>query len=150
MASAADSRARLLLENVRNHMRAELREQLDPLMATLIDDPIYHFHGMPDFESLKGRKAVEDYYRTMFSSGRMNAEFQVERIVVDRDTVITEGTMISLGASAETGSISAAVEMTTIVLTPLLVVWPAAADGRLIGENIYLGAARQEKLSRSP
>ena len=148
MALEADPRARLLLENVRNHMRAELREQLEPVMATLIDDPIYHFHGMPGFETLQGRKAVEDYYRSMFSSGRMNAEFRVERIAVDRDTIVTEGTMISLSGSEETGSISDKGGMTTIVRTPLLVVWPAAADGRLIGENIYLGTARYENLPR--
>jgi len=147
MAVEADLRVRLLLENVRNHMRAELREQLDPLMATLVDDPIYHFHGMPGFESLRGRKAVEDYYRTMFVSGRMNAEFLVERIIADHDTVVTEGTMISLGRSNGVELAPLSGQMTSVIRTPLLVVWPAAADGRLIGENIYLGTAQHEELS---
>ena len=147
MTVEADSRARLLLENVRNHMRAELREQLDPVMATLVDDPIYHFHGMPGFETLRGRKAVADYYRNMFAAGRMGAEFQVERIIADHDTVVTEGTMISLGGSPKKmGTDPLVGHMTSVIRTPLLVVWPAAADGRLIGENIYLGTAQHEEL----
>jgi limonene-1,2-epoxide hydrolase len=142
MTGETDTRRRALLTRVRDHMRDELRELLEPVMATLSDEPLYHFHGMPGFDMLRGRPAVESYYRQMFSAGRMNAEFVIERIAVDENTVVTEGKMIAL---AEGDGIPADVpdrdrHAQFLAVTPLLVVWPATEDGLLIGENIYLGA----------
>jgi limonene-1,2-epoxide hydrolase len=145
IASEKDGRRRALLERVRDHMRDELRELLEPVMATLADEPVYHFHGMAGFDTLRGRPAVEAYYRQMFSAGRMNAEFVIERIAVDNDTVVTEGTMIALvaGDNVPDGALPVRdASAQYLASTPLLVVWPATADGRLTGENIYLGAAR--------
>ena len=144
-----DPRCRSLLELVRDHMRAELRMQLQPVMATLADRPIYSFHGMPGYESLQGTAAVEAYYRQMFSEGRMGAEFQIARIVVDHATVVTEGTMISALVADEALAANirdvkgeaVSVGSRYLARTPLLVVWPATAGGRLVGENIYLGSA---------
>ena len=154
MATETDLRCKAVLEQVRNHMRAELRMQLEPLMATLIHDPEYHFHGMPGFESLNGRDAVICYYERMFAEGRMGAEFEVDRIVVDHNAVVTEGYMIAIvGADAllkadvyQVGGIKVDVALTYLSRARLLVVWPVAADGRLIGEEIYLGTTRYENI----
>jgi hypothetical protein len=37
-----DPRCRQLLEQVREHLRVEIRGEFDALMATLVDDPQYH------------------------------------------------------------------------------------------------------------
>jgi hypothetical protein len=144
LAGETDTRRRALLTRVRNHMRDELRELLEPVMATLSDEPLYHFHGMPGLDVLRGRAAVVSYYRQMFSAGRMNAEFVIERVAVDDNTVVTEGEMIT---QADADSVPAELRERNpsaqyLAITPLLVVWPATADGLLIGENIYLGTTR--------
>jgi hypothetical protein len=130
-------------------MRDELRELLEPVMATLSREPAYHFHGMAGFDSLHGRPAVEAYYRQMFSTGRMNAEFVIDRIVVDDQTVVTEGVMVALVSSREVPGPASGEEAQYLARTPLLVVWPATPDGFLIGENIYLGAVRYEPVPQS-
>ena len=38
-------RRRGLLLKVRDHMESEIKGQLEPLMATLTADPVYHFWG---------------------------------------------------------------------------------------------------------
>lgn len=147
-----DARSIAVLTQVRDHMRAELRMQLPETMATLVDDPIYYFHGFPGFDSLRGRREVEDYYRKMFDAGRMHAEFETARIVVDPAAVVTEGTMVSLvdGAAVlaagvtEVNSRKVDAVANYLSKTPLLVMWPIAPDARIIGENIYLGAARYD------
>ena len=146
MAGESNPRHKLLLEQVRNHMRSELREQLAAVMETLCDIPIYRFVGVDGLSTLTGRAEVESYYRAMFAQGRMNAEFVIERIVVDDDAVITEGVMIALSSPANTPEAKSSPNGEIwLSKTPLLVVWPAAPDGRLIGENIYLGNAILEK-----
>ena len=141
MASESNARRRAVLARVRDHMRDELRELLEPVMATLSDEPLYHFHGMPGFDVLRGRPAVESYYRQMFSAGRMNAEFVIERIAVDDNTVVTEGKMIALADRASMPADQPKQDAAQfLAVTPLLVVWPVTEDGMLIGENIYLGA----------
>ena len=42
-----DPRCRQLLEQVRDHMRTEIRGELPALMATLVDEPSYHLWGLP-------------------------------------------------------------------------------------------------------
>lgn len=151
-----DQRRRLILTQVRDHMRAELREQLEPTMATLTETPLYNFYGFGGGTSFKGRAGVEAYYREMFAQGRMNAEFEVTRIVVDDDSVVTEGMMLALVPASEltdAGITEVAGEKVTDDATylsrvPLLVVWPADKNGRIIGENIYIGANRYDNLQR--
>jgi hypothetical protein len=150
MATETNPRHGALLKLVRDHMRDELRLHLEPVMATLVDNPEYHFHGMPGFDTLRGRDAVESYYRKMFAENRMSAEFVIKRIVVDNDTVITDGSMIAVveGAAlvaANVGEIDGRkpdAASSYLSSSPLLVVWPADANALLIGEEIYLGAPR--------
>lgn len=154
--SETDERRRLILTQVRDHMRAELREQLEPTMATLTETPDYNFYGFGGGMSFKGRAGVEAYYREMFAQGRMNAEFEVTRIVVDDNSVVTEGMMIALvpatelveAGIAEVAGAKVADGATYLSRVPLLVVWPADKNGRIIGENIYIGAARYDNLKR--
>jgi SnoaL-like domain len=154
MASETNPRHAALLKLVRDHMRDELRLQLEPVMATLVDDPEYHFHGMPGYDTLRGRAEVERYYRQMFAENRMSAEFVIKRIVVDNDTVITDGSMIALIEGATLVATNAGdidgrkpdAASSYLASSPLLVVWPVAANALLIGEEIYLGAPRYKNL----
>ncbi len=139
-------RRRALLRQVRDHMEREITGQLEPLMATLTDHPVYHFWGAAP-SALEGREAVRKFYNDMFARGGQQFEVVVERIVVDDDAVVTEGrvrqvhkgaALRALGMSELAGSPLADDDL---VLTDaqLVTVWPADAEGRLIGEDIYFG-----------
>ena len=94
LAREENPRRRQLLENVLAHMKAEAAGDIDGLMATLAPDPQYHQWGAtPGDMGPKGRDAVEQFYRDFVASGAQNLEYDVERLVVDDDCIVTEGIM---------------------------------------------------------
>ena len=149
-AAATDNpRHKKLLEEVANHMEAEINGRLEPLMATLTAEPVYHFWRVgPENMVLEGYDAVAGFYTNMFA-GKGN-QFQVvcERIIVDDGGVITEGQVrqvykaADLSAMGVTEAAGEAIDAHDLWLSnaQLITVWPAAPDGRLVGEDIYFGA----------
>jgi hypothetical protein len=144
----ANPKCRALLEQVRDHMRAEIRGEFDSLMATLIDEPRYHFWGIGPESGPKGREAVSQFYQNMIDTGGNRFEFSVERIVADEKGVITEGKMrtVTPGSGLIAGGMT---ELSGEPIEPdanylsemqILTVWPADEAGRLIGEDIYFGS----------
>jgi hypothetical protein len=152
----SDPRCRAALEQVRDHMRTEIGGDLTGLMATLVDEPTYHLWGLPVEGGPKGRAAVEEFYRQMIAGGGHRFEFAIERIVVDHDAVVTEGSMrqkipgTAISASGVEQVAGQAVDPDADYLaeTQILTVWPIAADGRIIGEDIYFGSPPLDRLSR--
>jgi hypothetical protein len=143
-----DPRCRQLLEQVRDHLRTEIRGEFEALMATLVDDPQYHLWGMGAEMGPKGREAVATFYTEMIASGGNHLEFEIRRIVVDHDAVVTEGVLRTLipGAAVVASGISevsdAPVDADACYVSEnqILTVWPAAEDGRIEGEDIYFGS----------
>jgi hypothetical protein len=156
IAREKDPRCKALLEQVRDHMRTEIRGELEGLMATLVDDPQYHLWGLPVEAGPKGRAAVERFYADMIAAGGNHFQFHIDRIVVDHDAVVTEGTMRqAMPGSALTASGVEAVdgepvdaEARYMTMMQIITVWPAAEDGRLIGEDIYMGSPPMARLVR--
>lgn len=156
MKTETDPRRRGLLEQVRDHMRAEVRGEFEPLMATLIDEPQYHFRGLGVDFGPKGREAVSTFYQGMIASGGNRFEFNVDRIVVDDGAVITEGRMrqITLGSALIAGGVEEVegepvdAEARYLAENLILTVWPAGDDGRLVGEDIWFGSPPNSKLSK--
>jgi hypothetical protein len=103
-----DPRCRQLLEQVRDHLRTEIRGELEALMATLVEDPQYHLWGIGEEVGPKGREAVAAFYTDMIASGGNHFEFEIRRIVVDHDAVVTEGVFRALmpGAAVVASGIS--------------------------------------------
>jgi hypothetical protein len=154
--SEREPRRRQLLVQVRDHMRSEIRGEFEALMATLVEEPRYHFWGVPVEGGPKGRAAVEAFYRQMIAGGGNWFHFDVRRIVVDDDAVVTEGRMrqcvpgAAVAASGVTEVEGEPVDLEAEYLaeTQLLTVWPAAEDGRLVGEDIYFGSPPLALLTR--
>ncbi len=149
-----DPRCRQLLEQVRDHMRTEVRGEFEALMATLVDDPQYHLWGMGPEVGPKGRQAVASFYTSMIATGGNHFEFDTRRIVVDHDTVVTEGVFRSLmpGAAVIASGVK---EVSGVPVDPdaryvsenqIITVWPAAEDGRIKGEDIYFGSPPMSSL----
>jgi len=156
MAEEKEPRRRQLLEQVRNHMRAELREQLEPVLATLVDEPVFNFFGGGMDGTLNGREPVVAYYKQMFAAGRMGAEFRLDRIAVDESSVVTEGVMLSkysgedliAAGVKDVGNEPVQKGKDYLGELPMIIMWPADKDGKLIGENIYMGGGFFDRLKR--
>ncbi len=147
-AQSKDSVQRALLTEVANHMQAEITGQLEPLMATLIPQPVYHFWRVGGENMvLRGYDAVAGFYSNMFTGGGQQFEVVCDRIVVDRQAVITEGqvkqvyrreALAAMGIEDTAhGKISA--HPLWMSCAQLITVWPAGAANKLVGEDIYFG-----------
>ena len=139
---------RRLLEGVANHMEAEIKGQLEPLMATLIDEPVYHFWRVGGENMvLEGYDAVAGFYRAMFDTNGQQFHVVVARILVDDSGVVTEGqvrqvygkqALQAMGLAEAAGEPIDAHDF-WLSNAQLITVWPAGEDDKLVGEDIYFG-----------
>ena len=151
-----DPRRRALLEQVRDHLKTEIGGDHAGLMATLADEPRYHFWGTPVEGGPKGREAVNGFYRAMIEGGGHRFHFHIERVVVDGDTVVTEGQIhqkidvAALRAAGVEEVEGRALDdaATYVAETQIVTVWPMTPEGRIIGEDIYFGSPPMERLRR--
>ncbi len=145
-ASETNPRHKKLLTEVRDHMENEIKGQLEPLMATLTEEPIYHFWG-DNPSIIKGYDAIKSFYSSMFQTGGQQFEVVLDRIVVDDGAVITEGQVKNLqrGSGLKAMGITEiegeSVEDDHLFVTTaqLVTVWPADKNAKLVGEDIYFG-----------
>jgi len=144
----ANSKHKGLLEEVAKHMEAEITAQFEPLMATLAPEPIYHFWRLgAENGTLQGYDEVAAFYQNMFANNAQQFQVVAKRIMVDDGGVITEGKVRSvyqsstLTAMGVTTAADQPIEHHELWLsnTQLITVWPAAPDGKLMGEDIYFG-----------
>jgi hypothetical protein len=88
-----------------------------------------------------GRAAVRTFYQeTIVQGGQFFLEFDIDRIVVDDDTIVTEGNFRSLyhGAdAAKRGFPADDPEGFYLLSLRMLIVWPFDAEGFIIGEETY-------------
>ena len=156
MAEEKDPRRLKLLTEVRDHMKTEIGGQLDGLMATLTAEPQYHFRGLGFDMGPKGRETVHAFYRDMIAGGGHRFMFDIQRIVVDEHSVVTEGIMRSATAGAALIE-SGVTEVEGEAVDPeaqyvgedlILTVWPADEDGKLIGEDIWFGSPPNQNLKK--
>lgn len=147
---------RQLLEGVATHMEAEIKGQLEPLMATLTSEPVYHFWRVgPQNMVLSGYDEVAGFYSTMFANKGNQFQVVCERIIVDDTGVITEGQVRqvyqrdALKAMGVTQCGEQSIDASELWLSnaQLITVWPAADDGKLVGEDIYFGEDAMATLS---
>ncbi len=141
LAATTNPRHRLHLETVIAHMKAESARDVDGLMGTLVDDPAYHFWsgGGPD-RGPKGCQGIRDYYVAFAGSGGAVLMSPKDRICVDDDFVVCEGTLTTLAS----GRIAKARGYTVpsedghyLIAMRNTVWWSFGDDGRAIGEDVY-------------
>lgn len=155
-ANHPDARCAALIREVGRHMEAEIKGQLEPLMATLTAEPIYHFWGNGAPMVLKGRDTIAGFYSGMFATGREQFEVVVEKVIASHDNVVTEGRVKQvnrgrdLKASGMTHVGEAVIADDDLWLSDaqLVTIWPADAAGKLIGEDIYFGVSPMQTLRR--
>lgn len=139
-----DPRRRRNLECVLAHMRAEAAGDLEALMATVADDAEYHAYGSPDpMLSPKGKAAVREFYTAYIGSGAHRLEYDIDRLVVDEDYVVTEGIMRIAYPGSLLAQIGHQVPDPTrhyLYQARMLIVWPMDEDGKVAGEDSYVAS----------
>jgi hypothetical protein len=140
LSRTSDPRQRGMLETVAEHLRAEVVGDVGRLLATLVDDPVYHLWSEGHDVGPHGVDGVLAYYSDLVAARRQVLEFTIERIVVDADTVVTEGWIraINLGAVARARGWHVDDDEASYLVTQRVVIfWPFDAEGRMLGEDGY-------------
>lgn len=137
------------LEVVARHVVAEVAGDLEALAATLVDAPRYAFWGGDSPRRLEGMGEVHAFYEGSIRSGKNRLSFDITRVVVDERSVVTEGVfrhvLSGTDLAGRTMPDGAPLEPSKRYLSAYqaLVVWPITPDGRIAGEEIYLGEPHQ-------
>jgi hypothetical protein len=141
IANTTNPRHLLMLNRVLQHAVGEAKPDLDLVMSTLSASPRYVAWGAPAELSPEGRQAVRAFYEeTIVKGGQFFFEMDMDRIVVDDDTVVTEGLMRSLYYGADAAQRGFPVDDPTgfyILTLRMLIVWPFDAEGFITGEQTY-------------
>ena len=133
-------RHRKMLQTVVDHASAEARGDVDGLMATLSDDPQYHFWSGGRDWGPKGSAAVRAYYEDFVASGAGFFESYKPRIVVDDDNVVTECVMRGIvpGTVARArGYDIPDVDAHYLVTARTVIFWPFNEACELVSEDSY-------------
>jgi hypothetical protein len=84
---------RVMLENFRAHMRAEISCDLDSIMNTMTAAPVYHSYGAPVDGGPKDREQTRAFYLSIFDAGSNVIELEVDRLSVDDWGIVGDGTI---------------------------------------------------------
>jgi hypothetical protein len=129
------------LELLIQHQKAEATGDIEPLMATVADDAHYHFYDDPTGAlDLVGKPAVERFYRAFAASGAQKLQLDTDRLVVDRDCILTEGMMRMAYPGRELLGRGIAVDDPDALYlfeARMAIMWPIADDGRFLAEDSY-------------
>jgi hypothetical protein len=96
MLPTGSSRRDAMLGTVIAHMKAEVRRDIDGLMATLVPAPQYHFWSGTSEHGPKGWAAVRDFYEDFARSGGAILQSPKDRIVLDDRSIAMEGTSTTI------------------------------------------------------
>jgi hypothetical protein len=124
-------------------MKAEAALDLEGLMATVSERAKYHqFSGNNTAPTSVGKAGVRKFYEDFAASGAGKLHQDIDRLVVDHDCILTEGTMRMAYPGrrlAEMGVEVDDLDADYLFETRMAIVWPIDEDGLFIGEDAYVG-----------
>lgn len=123
------------------HQQAEATRDIEPLMETVSERAHYHFYDdVTGAMDLIGKQAVRRFYERFAASGAHKLQLDTERLVVDRDCILTEGLM----RMAYPGSALLArgidvddADAYYLFEARMALIWPIDEDGLFVGEDSY-------------
>jgi hypothetical protein len=147
LAEETDPILRRNLELVLEHMKREAEGDIEGVVATLVEKPKYVMHDDPSNPIMNpegSKDAVRAFYdATIVQTGAHRLELACDRVIVDRDAVLTEGvmrmaypgrTLLAMGIEVDDPDAYYLYE------ARMGVVWPVdRAEGKLVGEESYTG-----------
>src|SRR3954454_24296476 len=144
LAVETDPILRRNLEVVLAHMKSESAGDIDGLLETLSDDAHYHAYGAPDpASSPVGKDGVSGFYERFVASGAGRLQLDIDRLVVDRECILTEGVMRMAypGRTLQANGIDVDdPDAYYLYEARMAIVWPIGSDGLFIGEDSYTGS----------
>jgi hypothetical protein len=140
LVTTGSPRQRQILQTVIDHSKAEAAFDLDGLMATLVDDPEYHFWVAGKDHGPKGYAGVRKYYEDYVNSGGAVICSPKDRVIVDDHSLCTESTLTTLasGRIAKARGYHIDDESAHYLLhMKNTVLWSFDDAGRAFGEDAY-------------
>jgi SnoaL-like domain len=142
LAIETDPVLRRNLELLLAHMKAEALLDMETLMATVSERAHYHsYTGDPGAPSPDGKAAVRQFYENFAASGAGKLHLDVDRLVVDRQCILTEGVMRMAYPGRTLAAMGIAVDdpgADYLYETRMAIVWPIDEDGLFLGEDAYV------------
>jgi hypothetical protein len=139
--SETDPILRRNLEILLRHMKAEAALDMETLMATVSERAHYRSFTNSGAPDLVGKPAVRAFYEAFAASGAHKLHHDIERLVVDRHCILTEGmmhmaypgrTLLARGIAVDDPDAYYLYE------ARMAIVWPLDEDGLFIGEDSYV------------
>ncbi len=162
LARETDPKTRHNLELVLEHMKKEAQGDIEGVVATLCDSPVYIAHDVPDDAGMNpvgSKDAVRAFYdMSIVQTGAHQLELACDRVIADHESVMTEGVMRMAYPGKTLAMMGIEVddpEAYYLYQSRMCVVWPVDAEsGKLRGEETYTGTdgfegITERKLSQS-
>ncbi len=142
LASETDPVLRRNLELLLQHMQAEASLDMERLMATVSERARYEFFGAAQ-APLVGKDAVQGFYTNFAASGAQKLQLDIDRLIVDREGILTEGVMRMAYPGATLQRMGITVDDPAahyLYETRMAIIWPIDESGLFVGEDTYTGA----------
>lgn len=134
------------LSIVARHVVEEVAGNMEALIGTLVESPEYLVWGASDSVGPSGQNEVVDWYARLRAASRNRLDYVLHRVVVDENTVVTEGDFFYAIAGRDLAGIDTTeageetvADLFYLVSHRTLVLWPIREDGLIEGEHIYAG-----------
>lgn len=128
------------LEMLLLHMKAEAALDMEQLMSTVSERAIYQNFGPDGTTGPVGKAAVRKFYEDFAASGAQKLQLDVDRLVVDRECILTEGVMRIAYPGRTLSAHGIEVDdpdADYLFETRMAVIWPMDEHGLFIGEDSY-------------
>ncbi|MGW3285231.1 hypothetical protein ACWDR3_11385 [Streptomyces sp. NPDC001002] len=129
------------LRVLRAHMIGEITEDVAALLATISPrHQQYRTWGAPDEMQPASPDAIREFYLQRRAQGQLYFQFDIDRLTVADDIIITDGVMTSLTPGASVtgmGVPTSTPEAVHEVRMRMLISWPFDETGLLVGEESY-------------
>jgi hypothetical protein len=139
-------RHRVNLETLLVHVRGEEDRDVQAVMDSLVSDPVYRIWGAPPSMSPVGLADVRAFYeRRLLEGERYLMEVDIEYLVVDDDTILTDslitsavpGFYLAEPSSYPFGGLDVEDEHWYLMRYRMATIWPFE-EGRIRGEEGYI------------
>jgi hypothetical protein len=141
LAATTNPRHRKILEQLLQHSRGEVEEDLDAVLGTLCKDPLYRSSiGTPEMNPQGMEGVIRFYKEQIFGKGRHCLESTKPRILVSDDAIVTEGTVRSVHWGQDlidTGTQGVDADGFYLLTYQMLIVWPYDEQCRITGEESW-------------
>jgi hypothetical protein len=142
LAIETDPVLRRNLEVLLQHMKAEATLDMDALMATISEDARYQNFAQGGTGPV-GKPAVQRFYEDFAASGASKLQLDLDRLVVDRHCILTEGVMRMAWPGRTLEGMGIEVDdpdADYLYEARMAVLWPIDEHGLFIGEDSYVGS----------